>query len=208
MALRRVADMICASSGLPNTSIATLCCSTNCSTRASMKSPLTGPASATNLRQMLADHAGDTEREMDILREVHHAQVFRLLAQDLAGLQTIESLSDHLTELADTIVQETLPLVWSTIKKRHCEVPKFAIIGYGKMGGKELGYASDLDMVYLFDDDSQDARKITPASGSGSIAGFRARHRPASCLKPTCACARMATPGCWPSRWTPSATTS
>ena len=111
----------------------------------------------TNLRQMLADHAGDTEREMDILREVHHAQVFRLLAQDLAGLQTIESLSDHLTELADTIVQETLPLVWSTIKKRHCEVPKFAIIGYGKMGGKELGYASDLDMVYLFDDDSQDA---------------------------------------------------
>ena len=43
------------------------------------------------------------------------------------------------------------------IKKRHCETPKFAVIGYGKMGGKELGYASDLDMVYLFDDDDQDA---------------------------------------------------
>jgi glutamate-ammonia-ligase adenylyltransferase len=98
-----------------------------------------------NLRRNLADHAGDTEREMDILREVHHAQAFRLLAQDLAGLQTIETLSDHLTELADTIVQETLPLCWSKIKKRHCETPKFAVIGYGKMGGKELGYASDLD---------------------------------------------------------------
>ena len=110
-----------------------------------------------NLRNVLADHAGDTEREMDILREFHHAQVFRLLAQDLAGLQTIEHLSDHLTELADTIVQETLPLSWKTIKKRHCETPKFAVIGYGKMGGKELGYASDLDMVYLFDDDDQDA---------------------------------------------------
>jgi len=109
------------------------------------------------LKRNLADHAGDTEREMDILREVHHAQVFRLLAQDLAGLQTIETLSDHLTELADTIVQETLPLCWSTIKKRHCAVPKFAVIGYGKMGGKELGYASDLDLVYLFDDDSQEA---------------------------------------------------
>ena len=112
-----------------------------------------------NLRATLAQHAGDTEREMDILREMHHAQVFRLLAQDLAGLQTIERLSDHLTELADTLVQETLPLVWGTIKKRHCETPKFAVIGYGKMGGKELGYASDLDLVYLFDDDAMDAEE-------------------------------------------------
>jgi len=112
-----------------------------------------------NLRAMLAQHAGDTEREMDILREMHHAQVFRLLAQDLAGLQTIEHLSDHLTELADTLVQETLPLVWNTVKKRHCETPRFAVIGYGKMGGKELGYASDLDLVYLFDDNAMDAEE-------------------------------------------------
>ncbi|MCH2221555.1 MAG: bifunctional [glutamate--ammonia ligase]-adenylyl-L-tyrosine phosphorylase/[glutamate--ammonia-ligase] adenylyltransferase, partial [Dechloromonas sp.] len=110
-----------------------------------------------NLRANLAQHAGDTEREMDILREMHHGQVFRLLAQDLAGLQTIERLSDHLTELADTLVQETLPLVWSTIKKRHRDTPQFAVIGYGKMGGKELGYASDLDLVYLYDDDDQEA---------------------------------------------------
>lgn len=111
------------------------------------------------LRQNLATHAGDTEREMDILREMHHAQVFRLLAQDLAGLQTIEKLSDHLTELADSIVQETLPLVWQTIRKRHCETPRFAVIGYGKMGGKELGYASDLDLVYLYEDDDGDAQE-------------------------------------------------
>ena len=110
-----------------------------------------------NLRLNLALHAGDTEREMDILREMHHAQIFRLLAQDLAGLQTIEKLSDHLTELADTLVQETIPLVWSKIRNRHREVPKFAVIGYGKLGGKELGYASDLDLVYLYDDDDQDA---------------------------------------------------
>src|SRR5574343_1675020 len=112
-----------------------------------------------SLRATLAQHAGDTEREMDILREMHHAQVFRLLAQDLAGLQTIEHLSDHLTELADTLVQETVPLCWQTIKKRHCDTPKFAVIGYGKMGGKELGYASDLDLVYLFDDDAMDAEE-------------------------------------------------
>ncbi len=111
------------------------------------------------LRRNLADHAGDTEREMDILREMHHAQVFRLLAQDLSGLQTIESLSDHLTELADSIVQETLPLVWTKIKKRHRETPRFAVIGYGKMGGKELGYVSDLDLVYLYDDTDGDAQE-------------------------------------------------
>jgi glutamate-ammonia-ligase adenylyltransferase len=159
MALRRVADMICAS---------------NWATEYLQRYPLLldellDPRLyeiATNwagfredLRRNLADHAGDTEREMDILREMHHGQVFRLLAQDISGLQTIESLSDHLTELADTIVQETLPLCWSKIKNRHCETPKFAVIGYGKLGGKELGYASDLDLVYLFEDDSQEAQE-------------------------------------------------
>ena len=51
---------------------------------------------AAELDQNLADHAGDAEREMDILREMHHAQVFRLLAQDLGGLHTLEQISDHL----------------------------------------------------------------------------------------------------------------
>jgi len=111
------------------------------------------------LRRSLADHAGDTEREMDILREMHHAQIFRLLAQDMSGLQTIETLSDNLTELADIIVQETLPLCWGTIRTRHCAEPKFAVIGYGKLGGKELGYVSDLDLVYLYDDPDPDAEE-------------------------------------------------
>ena len=109
------------------------------------------------LHRNLAAHAGDTEREMDILREMHHGQVFRLLAQDLAGLQSIERLSDHLTELADIIIQETLPLAWSKIRNRHRPRPAFAVIGYGKLGGKELGYASDLDLVYLHDDDDPEA---------------------------------------------------
>ncbi len=159
MALKRVADMICASSWA----------ATYLNRHPLLLDELLDPRLydiATNwagyrdsLRLTLANHAGDTEREMDILREMHHAQVFRLLAQDLAGLQTVEHLSDHLTELADTLVQETLPLVWSKIKNRHCDTPKFAVIGYGKLGGKELGYASDLDLVYLYDDDDGDAQE-------------------------------------------------
>jgi [glutamine synthetase] adenylyltransferase / [glutamine synthetase]-adenylyl-L-tyrosine phosphorylase len=118
------------------------------------------PTFRTQLQQHLAEHAGDTEREMDILRETHHAQVFRLLAQDLAGLQTLEHLSDHLTELADILVQTTLDLCWGKLKNRHCASPIFAVVGYGKLGSKELGYASDLDLVFLHDDPDPNAGEI------------------------------------------------
>ena len=115
------------------------------------------PGFRADLRRHLANHAEDVEREMEILREMHHAQIFRLLVQDLAGLHSIERLSDHLTELADILLQETLALVWDHLKTRHCDQPHFAIIGYGKLGGKELGYASDLDLVFVYDDDHPDA---------------------------------------------------
>jgi [glutamine synthetase] adenylyltransferase / [glutamine synthetase]-adenylyl-L-tyrosine phosphorylase len=100
---------------------------------------------------------GDTERQMDILRELHHAQLFRLLAQDLEGHLTVERLADHLSALADALVAVTVQAVWKTIPKRHRDVPKFAVIAYGKLGGKELGYASDLDVIFLYDDEDQDA---------------------------------------------------
>ncbi|MBN8441650.1 MAG: bifunctional [glutamate--ammonia ligase]-adenylyl-L-tyrosine phosphorylase/[glutamate--ammonia-ligase] adenylyltransferase [Thauera sp.] len=99
----------------------------------------------------------DTERQMDVMRERHHAQEFRLLTQDIAGLLTVEKLADHLSELADIMLDVTLPLVWRKIKIRHREDPKFAVISYGKLGGKELGYASDLDIVFLYDDEAPEA---------------------------------------------------
>jgi glutamate-ammonia-ligase adenylyltransferase len=88
---------------------------------------------------------------------VHHAQLFRLLARDLAGDLTVERLADHLSLLADTIVAAVVKYAWLTIASRHREVPRFAVIAYGKLGGKELGYVSDLDVIFLFDDDDQDA---------------------------------------------------
>ena len=109
------------------------------------------------LDRALAEAHGDTETEMNILREMHHAQLFRLLVQDLAGLHSLERISDFLTELADIIVDRTIKLTWQKLTKRHTETPHFAVIGYGKLGGKELGYGSDLDVVYLFDDPDPDA---------------------------------------------------
>lgn len=102
----------------------------------------------------------DIEQQMDILRHFHHAQVFQLLAKDLEGLLPLETLSDHLTALADLVLDTVLHLAWSGLRKRHRADPVFAIIGYGKLGGKELGYASDLDIIFLYDDSHPDAQEI------------------------------------------------
>jgi glutamate-ammonia-ligase adenylyltransferase len=115
------------------------------------------PALAASLAAQLDAAAGDTERQLDILREAHHAQLFRLLALDLAGELSVERLADHLSALADLIVGEVVKRAWLTMPKRHREAPRFAVIAYGKLGGKELGYVSDLDVIFLFDDEDQDA---------------------------------------------------
>ncbi|MDO4433120.1 MAG: bifunctional [glutamate--ammonia ligase]-adenylyl-L-tyrosine phosphorylase/[glutamate--ammonia-ligase] adenylyltransferase [Alysiella sp.] len=99
----------------------------------------------------------DTESKMDTLRRFQHAQIFRLAMQDLAGCWTVEALSDELSLLADTILTLTLEHAWQSIPKTHRPDPQFAIIAYGKLGGKELGYTSDLDLVYLYDDPHPEA---------------------------------------------------
>ena len=111
-----------------------------------------------DLRKTLMALDGDAERQMDALREAHHAQLFRLLAQDLAGALSVELLADRLSDLADVMLQVTLELCWTQMKVLRGpgalpDEPRFAVIGYGKLGGKELGYASDLDIVFLYDDD-------------------------------------------------------
>ncbi|HEX8010942.1 MAG TPA: bifunctional [glutamate--ammonia ligase]-adenylyl-L-tyrosine phosphorylase/[glutamate--ammonia-ligase] adenylyltransferase [Casimicrobiaceae bacterium] len=110
------------------------------------------------LGAQLAAHAGDTERQMDTLRHFQHAQTFRLLAQDLNGLTTVERLADHLSALADIVLAATLDRCWAQLHDgRPPAPPRFAIVGYGKLGGKELGYASDLDLVFLYDDPDESA---------------------------------------------------
>jgi glutamate-ammonia-ligase adenylyltransferase len=114
-----------------------------------------------SLRTQLAAHAGDTERRMNILREMHQAQVFRLLAQDLAGLLSVERLADHLSALADLTLEISLEEAWKDLRTRHRDgPPRFAVVAYGKLGGKELGYASDLDIIFLYDDAEEQAPAV------------------------------------------------
>mgnify|MGYP001140072109 CR=1 FL=1 len=112
------------------------------------------------LRARLAAFEGDLERCMDELRHYKQSETFRLLAQDLAGMWTVESLSDQLAALADLLLGQSLDLTWRDLTKKHRDRPAFAVIAYGKLGGKELGYASDLDIVFLYEDDHPDAQDI------------------------------------------------
>jgi glutamate-ammonia-ligase adenylyltransferase len=111
------------------------------------------------LREQLGEGV-DPERQMDALRHFKHAWTFRILAQDLEGVLPIEALADELAALADLLLNETLRLCWLALSKRHRDQPRFAIIGYGKLGGKEMGYASDLDIIFLYDDPAEEAQEI------------------------------------------------
>jgi glutamate-ammonia-ligase adenylyltransferase len=112
-----------------------------------------------SLQARLDDCGGDTERQLDVLRQAQQEQTFHLLAMDLQGLLPLEKLSDHLSDLADLMLRHVLKLAWAGARKKHCDEPRFAVVAYGKLGGKELGYASDLDLIFLYDDDHPDAQE-------------------------------------------------
>ncbi len=69
------------------------------------------------------------------------------------GRLTVERLADHLSALADATLALAIEYAWRSLTRRHRDAPHFAVIGYGKLGGKELGYESDLDLIFLYDDE-------------------------------------------------------
>jgi glutamate-ammonia-ligase adenylyltransferase len=112
------------------------------------------------VRTRLFEARHQPDAQMDILRQVQRARTFQILLCDLQGLLSIEMVADCLSELADMLLALALEIVWAQIDERHCAIPKFAIAAYGRLGGKELGYASDLDLVFLYDDAYEGAQQI------------------------------------------------
>ncbi|MGY6272340.1 bifunctional [glutamate--ammonia ligase]-adenylyl-L-tyrosine phosphorylase/[glutamate--ammonia-ligase] adenylyltransferase [Achromobacter denitrificans] len=108
----------------------------------------------------LPDGDPDIERQMNLMRDVQRQASFQLLAQDLEGELTVEKLADQLSALADLLLTETIRRAWPLVNRMEGAAPRFAVIAYGKLGGKELGYASDLDLVFLFDDPREDAAEV------------------------------------------------
>ncbi len=113
-----------------------------------------------NLVKSLADCAGDTERQMDKMRHFKHAATFRFAAQDIAGILPLMVLSDYLTALADLILSVSIDVIWSSLAVKHQVTPQFAVIGYGKLGSTEMGYGSDLDIIFLYNDTHENAGEI------------------------------------------------
>jgi len=103
----------------------------------------------------------DSESQMTLLGQFQRASLFRVAVADFTGNLPIMKVSDSLTELAETVLNHTLQVAWHDMTAKH-GVPQyvvngdrrnagFAIIAYGKLGGLELSYGSDLDLVYLHD---------------------------------------------------------
>ena len=105
----------------------------------------------------------DEESCLNLLRRAHHAEVFRTLARDVEGALTVEQVADDLSALAETVLKVTADWCWKRLKNRHRETPQFAIIAYGKLGGKELGYGSDLDIVFVYEDEHEQAPEVYAA---------------------------------------------
>ncbi len=112
------------------------------------------------LSKKMAELVGDVEAQMNAIRHFKHAATLRFAAQDVAGKLQLETLSDYLSDLADTILVVGLQTIWQSLQFKHIETPKFAVIGYGKLGGKELGYVSDLDIIFLYDDVAPEASEV------------------------------------------------
>ena len=106
------------------------------------------------LKRTLED---DEENLLNLLRRAHHAEVFRTLARDVEGRLTVEQVADDLSAMADSVLRVTAEWCWSCLKNRHREEPLFGIVAYGKLGGKELGYGSDLDIVFVYEDPDERA---------------------------------------------------
>jgi glutamate-ammonia-ligase adenylyltransferase len=104
----------------------------------------------------------DEERQVEMLRQFQRAALFKVAVADLAGRLPLMKVSDRLTDIAELIVNETLALAWVQIVARHGR-PQFGddpaslrmasmiVVAYGKLGGLELSYSSDLDLVFLHD---------------------------------------------------------
>ncbi len=103
----------------------------------------------------------DVEQQMEGLRQFKLSQQLKIAAADVTGVLPIMQVSDHLTFLAEAIIEQVINQAWQHVSKRHGVPPYlegdqkgFAVIAYGKAGGLELGYGSDLDLVFLHNSQS------------------------------------------------------
>lgn len=106
--------------------------------------------------QMLRVPEDDLELQMEVLRQFKQAQQLRIAAADITGILPLMKVSDHLTYLAEALIWQVVELSWQQMAQKYGTPSElgegekaFGVIGYGKLGGLELGYGSDLDLVFV-----------------------------------------------------------
>jgi len=116
--------------------------------------------------------AGDTEGAMNALRLFRKETMLRVAASDLVQALPLVKVSDRLTWLAEVVLQKTLALNWAALseefgapRRKDGKPVSFAVVAYGKFGGIEMGYGSDLDIVFLHDCDALQAETAVAAMG-------------------------------------------
>ena len=148
----------------------------------SLYEPLKKQALSTQLQQQLAKiDSRDEEQVMIILRQFKQLNVLRVAAADIMGAIPLRVVSDYLTYIAETVVEYVVDYAWQSLTEKHGFPPAanqgnvqgFAVIGFGKMGGIELGYGSDLDMVFLYD--AEDGNALTRGDKPISCVQFYGR---------------------------------
>ena len=136
-----------------------------------------GPQPLLEELELLASRvdAEDLEQQMELMRHFQRRNILKIAAVDVMDKLPVMKVSDALTWIAESLVTRSFRLCWNEMTKRmgqprkrseDGESPGFVVIGYGKMGGLELGYGSDLDMVFLHDGDPEApfSRKQYPVS--------------------------------------------
>lgn len=131
-------------------------------------------------QQLLRVDVEDVEEQLRVLRLFKKSNVLAVAASDVLADRPLMKVSDALTDIAEVVVQAALHLSIQAVYARHglpkrqngealtLDSPAFAVIGYGKLGGIELGYGSDLDLVFLHDVDEQ-----SETDGSKAISGMQ-----------------------------------
>ncbi len=133
--------------------------------------PLSKQALLTEAYKLLEVADGDEERFMDQLRQWRHAQVFKVAAADVTGNIPIMKVSDYLTWIAEAVLSVAVDFASQLMKAKNgipgglpegVERNPFMVLGYGKLGGIELGYGSDLDIVFLYEGVTSGATTVNP----------------------------------------------
>ncbi|MDZ7661020.1 bifunctional [glutamate--ammonia ligase]-adenylyl-L-tyrosine phosphorylase/[glutamate--ammonia-ligase] adenylyltransferase [Thiohalophilus sp.] len=147
---------------------------------------LYAPPAKTELAAELASELAplepdDHEQAMEALRHFKHTNVLRVVAADVSDVLPLMKVSDHLSWIAEVILEEALQQAWRHLSERHGQPVAsrqsgekgFAVIAYGKLGGYELGYGSDLDLVFLHA--SEDQNEMTDGPQPLAVPVFYAR---------------------------------